>query len=759
MLTDGPSSPPSTSPTPRSARSQTLSSGHHSALSPLNPASSATGTFPIPRSRPGSRGSQYLTNRFASDHSANTASYYNTSDSAYPSFAAPSPTGLGGSGTRASMVLYRLADDIVSPGGNRDSVRDSTLLPPERKFARDSVWSSSGDSFVSISSDRDSKYPSDLMSPFPTTPRGLVPYAYDPASDELEPPDEEDMLHDPDDKAWISGGGKRHPGLKRAFPWRGILNVAVLIILILALLCLFIFYPVLTFYQNSARNLKIDGNIRINATGQAPVLFQMPDMIDKDTPETAKSRTGFDGHEYELVFSDEFNADGRSFYPGDDPFWEAVDLWYGVTGDIEWYDPSQVTTRNGNLVITMDSIETTVPGQTVGSTAPFTAAENHALNYKSGMLQSWNKFCYTSGYIEVSVVLPGANENAQGYWPGAWTMGNLGRPGYPGSTDGTWPYTYNTCDLGTFPNQTLKDGSGPAAALHSDASREKYNFELSWLSGQRLSACTCPGEDHPGPSHDRGRGAPEIDIFEASKDKQNPTGSTVSQSAQYAPFSHDYLFLNSSADEWELLNPVITRPNGFRGSPVQQSVSGVSKLPSDMFQGSGQRSTTLGFEYWANPSNVEEGFVTWQVDGSQTHRMWAKAVGPDNGPDGSGIGQRLIPEEPMSIVLNLGISPNWQTIDFSTLIFPAEMLVDYVRVYQRKGAINVGCSPKDYPTADYINAHMDAYTNANHSTWPYAKPKNSLVRIIPLRFTLAILILVLVGRLLTALDNRNTFVS
>ncbi|KDQ22034.1 glycoside hydrolase family 16 protein, partial [Pleurotus ostreatus PC15] len=73
-------------------------------------------------------------------------------------------------------------------------------------------------------------------------------------------------------------------------------------------------------------------------------------------------------------------------------------------------------------------------------------------------------------------------------------------------------------------------------------------------------------------------------------------------------------------------------------------------------------------------------------------------VGPDNGPDGSGVGQRLIPEEPMSIVLNLGISPNWQTIDFSTLIFPAEMLVDYVRVYQRKGAINVGCSPKDYPT-------------------------------------------------------------
>ena len=30
----------------------------------------------------------------------------------------------------------------------------------------------------------------------------------------------------------------------------------------------------------------------------------------------------------QLVFSDEFNVDGRTFYPGDDPYWEAVDLHY-----------------------------------------------------------------------------------------------------------------------------------------------------------------------------------------------------------------------------------------------------------------------------------------------------------------------------------------------------------------------------------------------------------------------------------------------
>lgn len=33
----------------------------------------------------------------------------------------------------------------------------------------------------------------------------------------------------------------------------------------------------------------------------------------------------------QLVFSDEFNVDGRTFYPGDDPYWEAVDLHYWVS--------------------------------------------------------------------------------------------------------------------------------------------------------------------------------------------------------------------------------------------------------------------------------------------------------------------------------------------------------------------------------------------------------------------------------------------
>ena len=39
----------------------------------------------------------------------------------------------------------------------------------------------------------------------------------------------------------------------------------------------------------------------------------MPTLVDPDTPADARKRTGFDGKAYNLVFSDEFNVDGRTF--------------------------------------------------------------------------------------------------------------------------------------------------------------------------------------------------------------------------------------------------------------------------------------------------------------------------------------------------------------------------------------------------------------------------------------------------------------
>ncbi|KAF8152163.1 hypothetical protein B0H34DRAFT_107437 [Crassisporium funariophilum] len=145
------------------------------------------------------------------------------------------------------------------------------LLPPSSRFNRDSVVSSSGSSILSF--DPDSKYPSGFATPngliVPShaqgTMRGLLPYPYDPTFDDSEPMDDEDRLHDP-----LGKGGFR--GERSSFPWRGVLNVGVLVGLILALLCLFVFYPVLSFYRDLKRNELIDANIRINGTGQAPVL-------------------------------------------------------------------------------------------------------------------------------------------------------------------------------------------------------------------------------------------------------------------------------------------------------------------------------------------------------------------------------------------------------------------------------------------------------------------------------------------------------
>ena len=69
--------------------------------------------------------------------------------------------------------------------------------------------------------------------------------------------------------------------------------------------------------------------------------LQVPSMgnfglIDLDTPKDVYTKPSLrDGSPMLLVFSDEFNTDGRSFYPGDDPYWEAEDLHYWVRSLVE----------------------------------------------------------------------------------------------------------------------------------------------------------------------------------------------------------------------------------------------------------------------------------------------------------------------------------------------------------------------------------------------------------------------------------------
>ena len=144
----------------------------------------------------------------------------------------------------------------------------------------------------------------------------------------------------------------------------------------------------------------------------------------------------------------------------------------------------------------------------------------------------------------------------------------------------------------------------------------------------------------------KGRGAPEIDVLEAQKNKLGD-GGKVSQSAQFAPFSHDYWYDNSTTNNFNIQNLAVTQANTYLGSALQQAVSGLTDLPTDIFNGSGGNYYTFGFEYWTDPANPDQGFITWQSEGQQTLHMGADAVNSDPLPDGSGVSRRLIPEEPM----------------------------------------------------------------------------------------------------------------
>ncbi|CAG8677067.1 3304_t:CDS:2 [Cetraspora pellucida] len=426
------------------------------------------------------------------------------------------------------------------------------------------------------------------------------------------------------------------------FSRRGCLNVGALMLILGGMLSLMVVYPVYTTIVNNEL-LKKSGK---NSTRIAGTLL---DFVDIDTPESAHTKIASDGSIYKLVFSDEFNKDGRTFRPGDDLYWEAADLHYWLTNDLQWYSPDMVTTKDGKLQITI------------------TNEIIRGLNYKSGMLQSWNKFCFQGGILEVSVSLPGDGKT-QGFWPSVWTLGNLGRPGYGATTDGVWPYSYDNCDVGITPNQSDTSGT------------------FSYVPGQRLNKCTCPGQDHPSPG--KGRGAPEIDVFEATIDGDGQNH--ISQSAQFAPFDANRMINKSFI---YIDNPNVTTFNTYVGGVWQQAVSSLTTINNEIYNN--RVYEKYAFEYEPGP----DGYISWFVGDQLTWRMNASAVGPSKIND---IGQRIISEEPMSIIINLGMSEEFSQVDFRNLEFPSTMYVDYVRVYQDPLKVKVSCDPPDHPTSDYI---------------------------------------------------------
>ncbi|KAE8251409.1 hypothetical protein A4X06_0g2694 [Tilletia controversa] len=255
----------------------------------------------------------------------------------------------------------------------------------------------------------------------------------------LDKPEDDDWLHD------VRGPGDLRVSYM-CFTVRGLLNVGFLALLGCALLMLFAGWPVLT-YVNKVTGFSLWRTSDVAPLPLGPTWINVLDnngnpqrvtksplrgLIDRDTPDSAKTKMSSDGQrKMKLVFSDEFNEDGRTFFEGDDPYWTAVDLNYWGTSDYEWYTPLGATTKDGSLQISL------------------TEQPMNNLNFKSAMLQSWNKLCVQGGYLEVSVMLPG-DPTVPGYWPAVWTMGNLGRAGYGATNEGMWPYQLSGGDFSTY---------------------------------------------------------------------------------------------------------------------------------------------------------------------------------------------------------------------------------------------------------------------------------------------------------------------
>lgn len=141
-----------------------------------------------------------------------------------------------------------------------------------------------------------------------------------------------------------------HPdGFSALLTRRGLSNFGCLALLVLALLTLFAFYPI----WGQLHSKKIDAGF-VNSTTSSETQTPSPGpmsgdavskigsfgLIDSYTPQSALTHKGLTGvnadKEYELVFSDEFEVDGRTFFGGEDPYWEAVDLHYWATENLEW---------------------------------------------------------------------------------------------------------------------------------------------------------------------------------------------------------------------------------------------------------------------------------------------------------------------------------------------------------------------------------------------------------------------------------------
>lgn len=420
---------------------------------------------------------------------------------------------------------------------------------------------------------------------------------------------------------------------------------------------------------------------------------------DPSTPASAKTLVDSQSTTQTLVFSDEFSSKDRNFANGHDSKWTALDIGDTSNQGAAFYMPSQASVVDDPLYPDVSAMQILTENKSHTGDSP-TGEKGIYMPFRSAMLQSWNKFCFTGGSIEFRARQP----RGGGYWPALWIFGNLGRAVYQNSNTGLWPWSYNECDA----DLQLPPGD-PA---------------------QRISACDDQAEDS-GLLPFQGRGATELDVLEGAVTN---TGlkSYVVGSLQLSPGIPSYFRPPMFGF------PTISGPgqwyNGLSfGPPVKGLATGGfanngwygppwgADCPTgcpDALSGGFVDLDDLDTRYWTYRMEWKtgpDGHLSWYYDNEFVWAMSASSFGAysvcaDRGgtKECTRTPKRMIPEEPMSIVMNTAIGTwNGGKTALDGKHWPAKFFVDYVRVYQ--DVVNVGCDPPNYPTKKYIDDHASWY--------------------------------------------------
>mmetsp|Transcript_25162 Transcript_25162/g.30990 ORF Transcript_25162/g.30990 Transcript_25162/m.30990 type:complete len:610 (+) Transcript_25162:178-2007(+) len=433
--------------------------------------------------------------------------------------------------------------------------------------------------------------------------------------------------------------------------------------------------------------------------------------VDPDTSKTFHSTiplTSSDDREYQLVFSDEFETDGRSFSDGEDSRWTAIDKNDYTNDALHYYKSENARTTNGVLNITTELKKNQYKAFNE-KTKKYYSDTKHV---QSAMVQGWNKFCMTGGIVEYSAKLPGQG-SIGGFWPALWLLGNLARATYVGSSNWMWPFSYDTCT---------------EEIIHQ----------------QEVNACRKVG--HYGMTPGIGRGAPEIDILEAMAGDPGKLPNTpiqrpyFSSSLQVAPgveknrpllmhqpkLGHWYQGLQYGDPNTTSLNPffygvtLVHKPKEY--TYQSDAISANTRIDESFFE----KQNIYRVEWEPSTPGKNDGYIKWYVNG-----RFLFGINGEN----LNITSAKIPNEPMYLIMNTAVASSWgfpapcpEGCDCSCFEcgnsdcdcalptgycdnFPANFEIDYVRVWQAvdESKHQMGCSTKDRPTELFIKGHQDRY--------------------------------------------------